>query len=156
MDVTTGPGTDNCSGVGAPILSQTTFVTADTGLNVVTVTVTDTAGNAGNCTANVTVIDTFFVGIEEELLTFGFSFTASPNPTNGLVRVDIQCTDCSPLEETELQLTSLDGKVLLRESVIMDGGELSKLIDMSQYSQGNYLLSVRQQGVTLIRRIVRY
>lgn len=155
-DVTTGAATDNCSGLGAITLSQSSFATVDTGLNVITVSVSDSSGNTGTCTSNVTVVDSFFVGIEEELIAFGFSLTASPNPTNGLLKVHVICADCSPLEETEMILTSLDGKILLRESVSIHAGEGHQTIDLTRFAQGNYLLSVKQQGATLTRRIVRY
>lgn len=48
--------TDNCA-IGSITLSQTAFTCANTGANAVTLTVTDTYGNARTCAATVTVLD---------------------------------------------------------------------------------------------------
>ena len=155
-DVTTGPPTDNCGGVGAPVLSQTSFTRADTGVNAVTVTVTDSSGNVSSCVSNVSVVDSFFVGIEEELAANGFSFTAFPNPTNGDLFVEVVCEACTPGEPTQLMITSMLGEVLYREEVEMFGGRLKRTFDFSPWSQGTYVLSIRQRGKTVNRRIVRH
>ncbi len=49
--------TDNCA-IASISLSQTTFVCANTGSNAVSLTITDTYGNAQSCAATVTVLDT--------------------------------------------------------------------------------------------------
>tara|TARA_R110002050_G_scaffold293172_5_gene449311 strand:+ start:5763 stop:19085 length:13323 start_codon:yes stop_codon:yes gene_type:complete len=48
--------TDNCS-ISSRSLSTTSFTCADEGVNLVSLTVTDQAGNSSVCQANVTVID---------------------------------------------------------------------------------------------------
>ena len=48
--------TDNC-GIASSVLSQTSFTCADTGINTVSLTVTDISGNVSTATAQVTVID---------------------------------------------------------------------------------------------------
>jgi hypothetical protein len=59
--ITTGDldngSSDNCS-IASMSLSQSSFSCADEGVNSVTLTVTDQAGNSNTCTANVTVVDT--------------------------------------------------------------------------------------------------
>ncbi len=55
-DVDNG-STDNC-GIETYALSQSSFDCSEIGPNSVTLTVTDTAGNASSCTATVTVLDT--------------------------------------------------------------------------------------------------
>lgn len=49
--------TDNCA-IANTTLSQSTFSCTDIGANVVTLTVTDSSGNIGTCTATVNVSDT--------------------------------------------------------------------------------------------------
>ncbi|MCB0542919.1 MAG: hypothetical protein KDC70_05360, partial [Saprospiraceae bacterium] len=58
-DVDNG-STDNC-GVSSLLLSQTDFVTADTGLQTVSLTVLDANDNSDECNSEVTVIQTFLV-----------------------------------------------------------------------------------------------
>jgi hypothetical protein len=48
--------TDNC-GITTMTVSQSTFNCSNIGVNQVTLTVTDAAGNSSTCTANVTVVD---------------------------------------------------------------------------------------------------
>lgn len=55
-DVDTG-SSDNCA-ISSISLSQTNFGCADTGVNVITLTVNDVNGNTSTCTSNVTVLDT--------------------------------------------------------------------------------------------------
>ena len=155
-DVTTGPPTDNCPAVGAPILSQTTFVRADTGTNQVTVTVTDSSGNTAQCVSVVTVVDSFVTGIEEELIANGFSFRAYPNPTNGDLFVEVICESCTYGEPTQIMVTSMLGEVLYREELGTIVGSVKTRIDMRDWSQGAYVLSVQQGGKTVNRRVVRY
>ncbi len=68
LDATTGLGSlpasaihkwsyDDCSGVASMTASQTSFDLTDVGVNQITLTVTDSAGNAATCIADVTVID---------------------------------------------------------------------------------------------------
>jgi hypothetical protein len=51
-----GGSSDNC-GIAAISASQTVFNCSNTGVNVVSLTVTDIHGNSSSCTANVTVTD---------------------------------------------------------------------------------------------------
>ncbi|MDW3648635.1 MAG: HYR domain-containing protein [Bacteroidia bacterium] len=48
---------DNCA-ISSRNLSQSSFGCADTGVNIITLTVDDVNGNSASCTANVTVLDT--------------------------------------------------------------------------------------------------
>lgn len=52
-----GGSSDNCPGALTIVASQTVFHIADIGLNNVTLTVTDQAGNVANCVATVTVLE---------------------------------------------------------------------------------------------------
>lgn len=51
-------GSSDLCGISSMFLSQSTFFCGDAGTNQVTLTTIDGSGNAGSCTANVTVIDT--------------------------------------------------------------------------------------------------
>jgi len=69
-DINNG-SSDNCTDAAALVLaaSQTDFTCADLGNNVVTLTVTDMAGNSATCQANVVVTGDIVVPIENATLT---------------------------------------------------------------------------------------
>ena len=155
-NVTTGIPTDNCSQPGAPTLSQTTFVRADTGVNSVTVTVTDSSGNTASCLSQVTVIDSFFVGIEEALSSAGWEMVVYPNPTAGDLFVEILCESCSPADLTQLRLTNLAGQVLQTLEFEWQGDTFRTEFDLRDYAVGTYILSLHQNGQTVTKRIVKH
>jgi gliding motility-associated-like protein len=77
---------DNC-GIESFVLSQGNFNCPDLGLNMITLTVTDSSGNIGTCTAPITVLDTTasaFAGAAQLLCGIDSTIFAA-NPATGIL-----------------------------------------------------------------------
>lgn len=117
-----GGSTDNCSGPLTFTASQTTFDCSHVGDNIITLTVTDAAGNSSTCTAIVTVEDSI-----APVALCAAPFTIELD-VNGLATIDIADIDagstdncgiatielsqstftCADLGENEITLTVTD------------------------------------------------
>ena len=114
------PGaTDNCTSVN--VSAQSSFVCADTGLNVVPVAVSDAYGNTTNCSVNVTIIDNFApvascrditvqLGINGEVVITPGDVDNGSNDACGLatLSVDQDTFDCAQTGPNPVTLTVVD------------------------------------------------
>jgi hypothetical protein len=74
-----------------------------------------------------------------------------PNPTSGLLDVELSCGDC-PVDATYvLKVSDLTGRVLLTTEVRIEGGEGSVRLNLGGYSAGVYLIRVND----LVHRVMR-
>lgn len=78
-----------------------------------------------------------------------YKVTISPNPTNGLLTVEIAGYENSM--HGEIRALSMEGKVLQKQGVT----SASTQIDLTDYPAGLYLLSIHLNGETMIRKIVK-
>jgi len=90
------------------------------------------------------------VGVLEH--EFARAITATPNPTNDLVRLSI---DGLNGERTGYELIDLLGQRLLAENLGVRSGDWSGTIDMSGLPQGVYLLAITAGSRQHIERIVK-
>ncbi|MFN8397419.1 MAG: hypothetical protein U0176_22540 [Bacteroidia bacterium] len=82
--------------------------------------------------------------------------TAFPNPTRGILEVELTCDDCSDQSMYRLRLTDQNGKVLVDEEVSLADGLVHRSLDLTGYSGGTYLLSLEgADGKRIVRRIVK-
>ncbi len=140
---------DNC---GVPTItttkaSGTLFAIGNTN---VTATATDACGNTRTCTFRVRVERRNNcnsktegepeAGEEEVMPTL--SINAYPNPTNGLLEVEIFCQDCNGDITYPLTVTDLFGKVIVKRDVMIAGGTASVKLDLSDYASGVYMINV--------------
>ncbi|MBP6566415.1 MAG: M36 family metallopeptidase [Saprospiraceae bacterium] len=115
-----------------------------------------------NYTANSTVTATFAnvsvtggmmvrpaVGVEEDILALT-GFTILPNPSNGLVEVDLRSYS---QRKVQLELYNLQGKLL--RSTNVETGKVKEEIDLSAFANGMYLIRVRAEGLPdVTKRVV--
>lgn len=149
-----GGSFDNC-GVDSLTLSPNSFTSADLGLNNVTLTVIDVNGNASSCTTTVLVEQ--MVGIEDGVdLQASLQFSAYPNPTQGLLQIEVGCIDCIFREDARLTLVDLRGKVLVDQRLKKNRANHTLEIDMSNYALGTYLLRLETERGEAVQHIVKY
>ena len=73
-----------------------------------------------------------------------------PNPTQGLLNIHL------PIGEYQLELNDMTGRVLEQKSADVEFATENLKWDMSSYSKGVYLISIKdQQGNVTIKRFVR-
>jgi hypothetical protein len=73
-----------------------------------------------------------------------------PNPATTTFRVYLALADQQPVE---LQLLSMDGRILIRQHVANSKGIVS--LDASRYSPGIYLLNIRQGTFTKTVKLIK-
>ncbi len=99
----------------------------------ITVTVTDMNG----CRASKTFFYTGFSVIEEELLT---NVKIYPNPAiEQNINVEFSCDDYS---KSDMKIYSLEGKLMLNKSILLNKGKNINTFETNQYSPGVYLLKI--------------
>jgi hypothetical protein len=74
-----------------------------------------------------------------------------PNPTSGLLDVELGCQDCTEDATYELKVSDLAGRVLITTNVRIKNGEGSARLNLGDYSAGVYLVTVND----LVHRVMK-
>ncbi|MEZ4685958.1 MAG: SdrD B-like domain-containing protein [Bacteroidia bacterium] len=122
--------TDNC---GNPTVMQSpaagTLITANT---AITLTATDASGNSTDCNFMV-LLDTISISIDP--LKAALRIQAYPNPTNGLVTIQVEGATNQPIHAA---LYDVHGRLFLRKASQTSSFEL----DLSSFAEGLYFLRI--------------
>ena len=122
--------TDNC---GMPTVTQNpaagTVISANT---AVTLTATDASGNSSDCNFMV-LLDTISISIDP--LKAMLNIQAYPNPTSGLVTIQVEGATNQPLQAA---LFDVHGRLYLRKASQTSSFEL----DLSDFAKGVYFLRI--------------
>ena len=138
---------DNCSSAGNITITQIPAVgtVLNLGNTNVTITATDECGNSDNCTF---ILDVKFTsGIE----TFTINdIQVYPNPSNGIFNLDL-----GVLQNELITITVLDvlGEVVLEKHQVQ--GQQIQEIDLSDFVAGVYLIEVKTENTSLIKRVMK-
>ena len=138
---------DNCSSVANITISQVPAVgtVLNLGNTNVTVTATDECGNSDNCTF---ILDVKFTnGIE----TFTVNdIQVYPNPSNGIFNLDL-----GALQNELITISVLDvlGEVVLEKQQV-EGQQIQK-IDLTEFTTGVYLIEIKTENTSLIKRVMK-
>lgn len=108
--------TDNCS-IATLSLDVTSFSCADVGTNSVTLTVTDSSGNASMCSATVTVVDTIAPTVSCQDMDVYLDANGTATITAG--DIDNGSTDNCSITSLTLDVTSFDCSDAGTNSVIL-------------------------------------
>ncbi|WP_435132187.1 T9SS type A sorting domain-containing protein [Formosa sp. A9] len=118
--------------------------------------------NASGCydIAEVTVTVEAFKGggdegdegdIEEGIVTPNFEFNMYPNPTSGILNLKIAGLESG----TPVRVYDMLGKLLIDDYIpASDGNEINKVLDLSRYPKGFYLLTLQVKGKTITKKVV--
>jgi photosystem II stability/assembly factor-like uncharacterized protein len=74
-----------------------------------------------------------------------------PNPTSGLLEVELSCRDCVEGATYALRVSDLMGRMLMTTNVLIEGGEGSARLNLGDCSAGIYLIRVND----LVHRVMR-
>lgn len=104
--------------------------------------------DANGCSDTITLIVENLVGLTNiEILT---SLKIYPNPSNGILNVDIHLSEVS---EVELRIYSITGKMVFSEQV---GGvkEVNRNLDLSSLKEGLYFARILVDAQSITKRII--
>jgi hypothetical protein len=76
---------------------------------------------------------------------------AYPNPTSGLLEVELSCRDCMEGATYALKVSDLTGRMLMTTNVPIERGEGNARLNLGDYSAGVYLIRVND----LVHRVVK-
>jgi len=91
-----------------------------------------------------------FIAVPEEMGE-PFSLKLMPNPTNGMVTMNLQGLNGF---ETAVSITTMQGKFIYRELIGTGRQSVTKRIDLSGYPSGIYLVKIRNQQGTIVNKLV--
>jgi hypothetical protein len=111
----------------------------------------NTGNGNGNCASKVD--GDSGEGAMSEVATLAVK--AFPNPTNGEVTLDIQCSNCGDEGVYAVKVADIYGKVYFTKQVTVAMGEGSLKIDMSQFAAGVYMVTVDNGDLRIVERVVK-
>jgi hypothetical protein len=83
------------------------------------------------------------------------SLDAYPNPTNGLLTIDLTSEGSIARSDCQVQLVDMMGKVLATKFLDLNEDKHSVVFDLSDYAQGIYLIVVKAGDVQLMRNVMK-
>jgi hypothetical protein len=92
-----------------------------------------------------------FVGISEN--TQEASLIVYPNPTTGITTVDVEI---SLNTESKIEIYNLSGSLIQSEKLILTSGDTKKQIDISNLTNGIYLLKVSANNEYKTIKVVKH
>ncbi|MBL0015324.1 MAG: HYR domain-containing protein [Bacteroidetes bacterium] len=150
---------DNC-GAATVVSTPAAGSFFPVGTTWVTSTATDACGNTRSCTFRVKVerrnncnsrlTGEPEAGDEKEILP-ALSISAFPNPTNGMVDVEISCNDCSADATYPMTVTDLYGKVVFKQDIVIADGQATTKLDLSNFASGMYMINVNNLTTRVVK-----
>lgn len=126
----------------------------------VTSTATDACGNTRTCTFRVRVerrhncnsrLSDEPEAAEEKEAQPALSISAFPNPTNGMVDVEISCNDCNADISYPMTVTDLYGKVVFTQEVVIANGQATAKLDLTNVASGMYMINVNNLTTRVVK-----
>ncbi|NVK28604.1 MAG: T9SS type A sorting domain-containing protein [Flavobacteriia bacterium] len=116
------------------------------GVYTVTLITTGICGDTDTATTTITI-----QGISVEEVSFNGEVRVYPNPTSGVVTINIETLTNS---EATIQLASLSGQVLFTENLDANTSWIEQM-DISELPAGTYVLSIKTADGIHIERVIR-
>lgn len=137
--------TDNCT--TSPVLTQDPIAgtTVGAGVTVITITATDEAGNAVDCTFNLTVEE--ILGVEDNALSNLIALY--PNPTQG----NLSLVNNSSVELTNAVITDVNGRII--QTIEINNSGTTTDFSVAQLATGVYFVRINAVNSSVVKRIVR-
>ena len=80
------------------------------------------------------------------------SITTFPNPVTNLLNVKL---NAFPTGEYAVTLVTVDGKIILQKKIIFNAATANINLDMSSYSPGLYIITIKRENFMLQQKIVK-
>lgn len=115
------------------------------GVTTVTITATDTAGNATSCTFTVTVEEILGVGDTE----FYNNILLFPNPTTG----ELTLLNRTSVQLNNAILTDIKGRVI--KTIDLTGAAMETNFSIESLATGMYFMKINAENTSIVKRIVK-
>lgn len=101
------------------------------------------------CYSNSDTLSLNSIGIEENNLLS--SVSVFPNPTNGLVTIEL---DKLPEESVKIEVMNIGGQLVTSKLITGCTAKCNESIDLSTYPKGEYLVKIKTAEETIIKRVM--
>lgn len=138
--------TDNCTGT-APVLTQSpaSGTQVGPGVTVITITATDAAGNASDCTFEVDVVE--ILGVNDNVLSNQIQLY--PNPTQG----DLILINSGTELLVKATIIDVNGRIIETFDLRNAGAETSMSVE--SLSTGMYFVQIESESTSIVKQIVK-
>lgn len=136
---------DACSGISGEIQSPAIGTELPAGVHTIEFMVQDAAGNASQCSFDLTIEETMAVSDAE----FADLITIYPNPTDNLVKISNQTNEVIK----KIMLTDLSGKQVQEFNI--NNGKNENTISVRHLPSGTYILSIVSDRNTVIKKLIK-
>lgn len=144
-----GPA-DNCGLSTSIDLSQTLFTCSELGDNTITITLTDTDGNAATCTSIVTITDPLVVcalGNQENELDS--SIRLFPNPTNGQLTLFNE----NNMDIETITIFDFNGRTI--QELVVEESFININFSIANIAQGIYFVKIKTDEASVVKRVLK-
>ncbi len=137
--------TDNCN--SSPVLTQSPAAGTQVGAGITTITIlaTDGAGNTGDCTFELEVIEVL-ANIDNQLSN---AIQLYPNPAQS----ELHLVNNSQQRLNMVTISDVNGRIV--QTVNMANSGTSTTISVDSLSTGMYFVQIEAESATIVKRIVK-
>jgi len=144
-----GPA-DNCGLSTSIDLSQTLFTCNDLGDNTITITLTDTDGNAATCSSVVTVTDPLVIcALGNQGNELDTSIRLFPNPTDG----QLTLVNENNMDIETITIFDFNGRTI--QELAVEESSININFSIANIAQGIYFVKIQTDEASVVKRVLK-
>ena len=144
-----GPA-DNCGLSTSIDLSQTLFTCSDLGDNTITITLTDTDGNAATCSPVVTVTDPLVIcALGNQGNELDNSIRLFPNPTDG----QLTLVNENNMDIETITIFDFNGRTI--QKLVVEESSININFSIANIAQGIYFVKIQTDEASVVKRVLK-